>query len=103
MGERNGGGWDKSQYLHIGVTPTSGALTPAYSPLARPSLATPLRTTSTALVYTPFSAVCSLTLTRSNGCPTITAQIPPKPPAASERRPASDFFAASLASAFSSA
>lgn len=33
---------------HMGVTPTSGALTPAYSPLLRPSRATLFLTTSTA-------------------------------------------------------
>lgn len=87
----------------MGVTPTNGALTPAYNPLARPSFATLLVTTSMAPLYTPASAVCSLTLTRSKGWPTMTAQMPPKPPAARERRPANDFAAAISTSAFSSA
>lgn len=55
--------------------------------LLNPSLATPFRTTSMALEYTPFSAVCNLTLTRSKGWPTTTAQIPPTPPAAKDRIP----------------
>lgn len=38
-------------------------------------------------VYTPFSAVCNRTFTRSKGWPTTTAQMPPTPPAAKERRP----------------
>lgn len=37
--------------------------------------------------YTPFSAVCKRTFTRSNGWPTTTAQTPPTPPAAKERMP----------------
>lgn len=68
----------------MGVTPTRGALTPAYNPLLSPSLAMLLRTTSRADEYTPLSAVCSLTLTRSNGCPTMTAHTPPKPPATND-------------------
>ena len=101
--------------LHIGVTPTNGAETPAYNPyvhdivssspragmlgqhvvgaakernltLASPSLATVRRTTSIAPLYTPFSAVCSRTLTRSKGCPTRTAHTPPTPPATSDRK-----------------
>lgn len=63
--------------------------------LANPSLATVLLTTSIAPVYTPFSAVCNRTFTRSNGCPTTTAHTPPTAPPASDRRPESvDFFAA---------
>jgi len=41
----------------MGVTPTKGALTPAYKPLLRPSLATLFLTTSMADEYTPLSAV----------------------------------------------
>lgn len=36
-------------HIHMGVTPTSGALTPAYRPLLSPSRAIDLRTTSMAL------------------------------------------------------
>jgi hypothetical protein len=79
MWKRKGGG------IHIGVTPTSGAETPAYSPRLNPSRATLFLTTSIAPLYTPASAVCRRTLTRSNGWPTTTAQTPPKPPAARER------------------
>ena len=39
-------------------------------------------------VYTPFSAVCNRTFTRSKGWPTTTAHIPPTPPAVNDRRPA---------------
>lgn len=81
--------------VHIGVTPTKGALTPAYNPLLTPSLAILFFTTSSALEYTPLSAVCSRTFTRSKGCPTITAHTPPNPPAAKLLSPASDFFSAS--------
>jgi hypothetical protein len=87
---------------HIGVTPTKGADTPAYKPRASPSFATLFLTTSSALLYTPFSAVCSLTFTRSNGCPTMTAHTPPNPPAARLRRPESDDLAAAWTSSFSS-
>ena len=55
--------------------------------LRSPSRATVFLTTSIAPVYTPLSDVCNLTLTRSKGCPTRTAQTPPPPPAANERRP----------------
>ena len=86
----------------MGVTPTNGALTPAYSPLANPSLAIVFLTTSIAPLYTPFSAVCNRTFTRSNGCPTITAQTPPTPPATSARRDCADFCVATLTSCLSS-
>ena len=46
-----------------------------------PRCAVILRTTSSAPLYTPLSAVCSRTLTRSKGCPDSTAQTPPTPPA----------------------
>lgn len=88
--------------IHIGVTPTSGALTPAYSPLRNPSLAMLLRTTSSALKYTPRSVVCNRTFTRSNGCPTTTAHTPPNAPAAKLRRPTSEIFPASFGSSFNS-
>jgi len=68
----------------------------------RPSLATVFRTTSIAPVYTPFSAVCNRTLTRSKGCPTTTAKIPPTPPAAKSRKLETDFFAATATSCSSS-
>ena len=86
----------------MGVTPTSGALTPAYNPLLSPSRAMLFRTTSTADEYTPLSAVCNRTLTRSNGWPTITAQTPPKPPAAKDRSWAKLADATALASSLSS-
>jgi hypothetical protein len=53
-------------------------------------------------LYTPFSAVCIRTLTRSNGCPTTTAQMPPTPPAASARSDCSEDLLASLMSSFNS-
>ena len=86
----------------MGVTPTSGALTPAYKPLANPSLAIVLFTTSIAPLYTPFSAVCNRTFTRSNGCPTITAHTPPTPPETSARSDCADFLLAALTSSFNS-
>ena len=52
--------------------------------------------------YTPFSAVCSLTLTRSKGWPTRTAQTPPIPPAARERRLETDAFVAATTSVLTS-
>lgn len=57
-------------------------------------------TTSIAPEYTPFSAVCIRTLTRSNGCPTNTAHTPPIPPAASERKLDTVCFEASTISSF---
>jgi hypothetical protein len=86
----------------MGVTPTKGAETPAYSPRASPSFAIVLRTTSMAPVYTPFSEVCNRTLTRSNGWPTTTAQIPPTPPATSARSDWSEDLVATLTSSLSS-
>jgi len=86
----------------MGVTPTKGAETPAYSPRANPSFAIVRRTTSMAPLYTPFSAVCIRTLTRSNGCPTTTAQMPPTPPAASARSDCRDEVVATLMSSFNS-
>jgi hypothetical protein len=86
----------------MGVTPTRGADTPAYRPRASPSFAMVRRTTSMAPLYTPFSAVCMRTLTRSNGCPTTTAQMPPTPPAASARSDCSEDLLASLMSSFNS-
>src|SRR5271155_3613215 len=62
-----------------------------------------LRTTSNAPLYTPFSAVCMRTLTRSKGWPTMTAQTPPTAPAARERRPDSADLVPSLAVSTSSA
>jgi hypothetical protein len=91
------------KYSHMGVTPTSGAETPAYSPLASPSLAMVFRTTSMAPVYTPFSAVCMRTLTRSKGWPTTTANTPPTPPASSARSDWSEDLEAALTSSLSSA
>jgi hypothetical protein len=87
----------------MGVTPTRGAETPAYSPLANPSFAIVFLTTSIAPVYTPFSAVCMRTLTRSNGWPTTTANTPPTPPANSARSDCSDDLEAALTSSLSSA
>jgi hypothetical protein len=87
---------------HMGVTPTSGADTPAYSPLASPSFAIVLRTTSMAPVYTPLSEVCSRTLTRSNGWPTTTAQTPPTPPETRARSDCSEDLVATFTSSLSS-
>src|SRR5277367_3808926 len=61
-----------------------------------------LRTTSNAPLYTPFSAVCMRTLTRSKGWPTMTAQTPPTAPAARERSPDSADLVLSLAASTSS-
>ena len=49
-----------------------------------------LLNTSTALLRMALSAVCNRTLTRSNGWPTKTEQIPPTAPAASERVPGNE-------------
>ena len=46
-GDRKGG---EEGDIHMGVTPTSGAETPAYRPRRRPSLAMLFLTTSMALV-----------------------------------------------------
>lgn len=70
--------------------------------LTGPSLAIVFRTTSIAPEYTPFSAVCNRTLTRSKGCPVTTAKTPPTPPAARSRKLWSDFFVATLTSCSSS-
>jgi len=107
--------------VHIGVTPVRGAETPRYRPYVQsqlplsdnrkpvskhtfaPSRPTICRTTSIAPLYTPLSAVCKRTLTRSKGCPTRTAQTPPAPPATSERNDCSDDFVASTAACSTSA
>lgn len=70
--------------------------------LIAPSLAIVFLTTSIAPVYTPFSAVCNRTLTRSNGWPTTTAHMPPAPPATRSRKLCSDFFVATTTSCLSS-
>lgn len=85
------------QRLQTNNAQTLGLLT-----LTAPSLATVFRTTSIAPLYTPFSAVCNLTFTKSNGCPTTTAQIPPAPPATKSRKLEKDFLAAWETSSFSS-
>jgi hypothetical protein len=70
---------------NIGVTPKSGAVTPAYNPFG-PFFAMIFFTTSMAPLYFPFSAVCKCTFTKSKGWPVNTAHTPPTPPAARARR-----------------